>query len=428
MMEFLNTVDIDTIGRILQYFIPGFFAILYRIYGMGAKSRHHAIMGVCLFSCVSLIVPSILIPALGYEIYRFFAFLITVIANLSVFIISSDSFLKTIYLYVTQLNIVFWVSIMASSLRRMFGLTYIEGDILRLLFSVVIYILALRYFTKPLRFIVDTVHSKWLSMITVPACIATSSLMVSIYFGIQPFYPEILMMLVMTLLQLSFLFYMRSLYTNLQDELLFSRERTRHTLLQAEIRSYEDALEELKRTRHDLRHHNAVLLEYLTNGQTKQAIEYLETDNSAMDITGIKQYCKNVTCNAIFRIFTKKAERENISFALQLDIPETLDIQDTDLNVMLSNLLENAVEACIKLPFENRSITLAISRFDNGLRLEMENNMQGIVKFRNDLPMSTKKDGGIGTKSVEIIVKKYNGLFCYRQEQDKFITKIFLPI
>ena len=423
----IEIFDSQTVGQIVQYFVPGIFSLLFRIYGMGAKSKRHAIIGVLLFSLIALGVPALLIPRIDYNVYKLLAFPITVIANLAIFYISSDGFLKTCFLHISQLNLVFWCAIIASSIRRMFELTYMEGNLIRIILSMAVYMVAMRYCVKPLRFIVDTIYEGWLGMIAIPACLVSASLMIAIYLGSMPAYPEALMMSVTTFVQMSFILYMRGLYRNLLESERFSKERNRHELLQAEIKFYDDALELMKRNSHDIRHHNAVLFEYLRNNDIAKAIEYLEEIGEEHELLQIEQYCQNATCNAVFRIYARKAERENISLALKVNIPSDLPIPNTELSVIISNLLENAIEACIKLLSGSRKISMEVKIEENGFCLEMKNSVSGIVEFKGDYPISTKQNGGIGTKSISAIVEKYHGFVRYRQENNIFITQIFIP-
>lgn len=311
---------------ILQFYIPGLFSMLFRIFGLGAKSKKHAIAGLAVYSAVSLLVPAVLIPLMGYDSYNHISFLVMQLANLSVFLISSDSFLKTVFLHFTQANAVFWISTVVGSIRRCYDLSYLSSDLMRLVLCAVALYLGLRYCAKPLRFMADTIRSGWLGLIAIPSLIILSVVMVAVYFGVQPSYPEMLMIVAVTLIELSFGFYVHGLYRSLVESRRLAQEQNRLALLQAEIQSYDAAIAAARQSRHDLRHHNAVVLEYLRQGDTAQAMEYLSQSDEHLADTSLRQYCENITANAILRLYDRRARTAGIGFEVQGDIPQALPL------------------------------------------------------------------------------------------------------
>lgn len=413
---------------VLQYFIPGLFSMLFRVYGLGTRSRRSAVIGLAVFTAVSLVLPSFLIVLMGYDNYKHYAAIFMFLANFSVFIISSDGFLKTCFLHLSQQCVIFWISFAAASLRRMFELSYPVSDLIRLTLCAAALTLGLRLWRKPLRFMADTIRTGWLGLLAVPGCLLLSSLAISLWFGLQPSYPEILMTFVMTLLLVSFLAYMSGLYHSLKESAELYRQRSRQTLLEAELAAVDDSLSAARRTRHDLRHHNAVLLEYLHCGETERAVKYLEEVDENIAATAIRQFCQNPTADAVLRIYDRKTRAEGISFAVQADIPKELPLAGMELGAMLGNLLENASEACAKLQCADRFISLMAEADGYGWKMEMRNSVSGTVEFDNGLPRSTKTVGGTGTRSVAATVEKYRGIFRFYQEGGEFITQIFLPL
>ena len=369
-----------------------------------------------------------MIESLGYDTYRLLAFPVTVAINLVVFYISSDSFYKTLFLHISQLNVVLWCGITVSSIKRMFDLSYLESNIIRNVISLIIFLFAMYYCVKPLRFIADAIRSAYIGMLLVPTCIAFASVSTSVYFGIQPTYPSMLVIVVTSLLLLSFICYIQGLYRNLLDHENHIKAENRNEILQAEINSYNETLETIRCHRHDLRHHDATLLEYLVNNDTSKAIKYLEESIEVLDTTQIVRYCENSICNTVLRIYARKAIQAEIDFHVVANIPANLSLTDVELNVLFSNLLENAVEACMDSQLDMRSMRLEAQMGDNGLRIDMSNVVMDHVEFKGKFPISTKSSGGIGTRSIATIVERHHGLLRFEQEDNTFITRIFIPL
>ena len=94
--------------------------------------------------------------------------------------------------------------------------------------------------------------------------------------------------------------------------------QTREELLRTELSAYEEFVDFTRHYRHDLRHHNAVIKEMLSNGEMNEALTYLnEFDDSILE-TALKQYCNNPVANAIFRLYEKRTLADHIHFAVEI--------------------------------------------------------------------------------------------------------------
>lgn len=97
--------------------------------------------------------------------------------------------------------------------------------------------------------------------------------------------------------------------------------------------------------------------------------------------------------------------------------------------MLISNLLENACEACEKSQLPSPFILLTAEIQDSQLKIEMRNTVGSKTKFDDyGMPITTKEGGGTGTRSIKYIVKKYEGILNFRQSENIFITQIILPI
>jgi sensor histidine kinase regulating citrate/malate metabolism len=199
-------------------------------------------------------------------------------------------------------------------------------------------------------------------------------------------------------------------------------------LLTVELSSYENFLNMAKQSRHDLRHHNGILCEYLASGDVGGALEYLRYYDESLSESGMTQHCKHSVANAVLCLCERKARTEGIPFALNAVIREDLNISPTDLGTMLSNILENALEACQSSKTPAPMISFIADTDDDRLKIELRNSVGVQVEFEQELPLSTKKNGGTGMKSVLRMVEKQNGMLQFAQEKDVFITRIILPL
>ena len=106
-------------------------------------------------------------------------------------------------------------------------------------------------------------------------------------------------------------------------------------------------------------------------------------------------------------------------------------MRDIDIYTLFANLLDNAIEASLKIPPENRCITLAVRRQSAFLSIHISNYFSGKLLEENGELITLKEDHnahGYGSKSVRQIVEKYDGSLSYRNEDNVFTVNILIPI
>lgn len=411
----------------LQYVLPSVFSLLFRIFGLGAKSKKCAVLGFFVLIVVSVLPPMILIPLLGYNVYKCFVPFVMLVANLSVFIVSSDGFLQTCFLQLSQANITFYISITAASLRRFLNCSYFVSDGIRLLLCCVALFLGLRYCAKPMRFMADIIHTGWVGLLAIPACVLLAVCSVSIYFSELPFYPPLFMIAVMTLLELSFVLYVRGLYYSLRELERLTKEQKMQYVLQSELLAYDDAVMAAKRSRHDLRHHNAVILEYLRAGDIASAEKYLHSTDEQTLSSMLIQFCENHVANAIFRIYDRRCRKAGVCLTVEGNIPEEVPLTPAEMGSLIGNLLENAMNACQKVEVAPY-ITVKFHVKDDTLCGSVENSVSEEVRFSSGTPQSQRSGGGAGTKSIAAVLQRHDGAVRWHQECNVFYAQIMLPL
>ncbi|MFA6947683.1 MAG: GHKL domain-containing protein [Eubacteriales bacterium] len=410
-----------------KYVIPGIFSMLFRIFGLGMRSKRAAVAGMTVFLSVSLIIPLTFIPIVGYDVYKHYCAIVIIAANASVFIISSDSFLKTCFMHFTQSNIVFWIATTLGALSGLLNLSYLELVVFTAISCALAYVIALRWCVKPMRFMAEAISTGWLGLLAVPGCTVLAGVATAVWFGTQENYSTVMMICVTGLFEFSFVMYMRGLYGSMCRITALARENTRQKLLETELSAYTEFIDSAKQARHDLRHHNALILNYLETGGVEDAVSYLRQAENALSDSALTEFSPNPTVNAVLRIYSRQAQEHDISYAALADLPDTLPLTAPELGALLSNMLENAVEACMKLEAGKRRIAVRTRTDEKGFRLEVCNSVCGDVAFEGGFPMSTKPGGGTGTKSIANIVKKYEGMLRFKQEGGEFFTQILIP-
>lgn len=204
--------------------------------------------------------------------------------------------------------------------------------------------------------------------------------------------------------------------------------KAQQEVLKTELDAYEEFIAISKQNRHDLRHHNALLLEYLVGGDIDGAKLYLQQYDKSIGEATLNQYCKNPVANTVFRVYERRTMQNDIKFAINADIPELLPLTSAEVGTLLSNILENALEACLKSNLPEHSIIFTAETDEELLKIQVKNSCSDGIAFEHGLPITTKQGGGTGVKSVARIVKKCGGMVDFMQLENDFFTQIILPL
>lgn len=220
--------------------------------------------------------------------------------------------------------------------------------------------------------------------------------------------------------------------STISKEHILREERLRsiaqQELLQTELVAQETFVNLAKQNRHDMRHHNALLIDYLERGDVNGAREYLLQHSAHIVDTTRMQYCKNVVANAVIRRYARRSADGGTSFTAEANIPEQLPLTAPEIGELFGNLLENACEACEKVK-DGAYITLTVHTDNESLRLELRNSVSVQTVFdETGMPLTTKEGGGAGTRSTATIVQRYDGMLRFSQEGDLFVTQMILPL
>lgn len=206
------------------------------------------------------------------------------------------------------------------------------------------------------------------------------------------------------------------------------KRQANEELLRSEIVSYESTVISAKQTRHDIRHHNSILIEYLNNSDIEGAKDYLKLYDDRLKDSAIRDFSKNPIANAVFRIYDRRSREENIEFLVQSEADVMLNDHLPDIGIVLSNIFENALDACKECEFKHRYIHYTSKVKNDSILIEITNSVTVERIFENGFPQTTKKGGGTGLMSVKSIINKYNGMLDLRQDKNEFITLIVIPI
>lgn len=199
------------------------------------------------------------------------------------------------------------------------------------------------------------------------------------------------------------------------------------------VQQYYAEVENMFRTmrgwRHDYRHHIQALKAHMSRNEYGEVNRYLDMLDG--DLTQVETVLKtgNRMTDAILNSKLSLARDQNITVKADAAVPVNLSVNELDLSVILGNLLDNAIEACSRLPEEQRLIRIYIAMKGSYLYLSVSNTAEGKKKGKLAGRFSTSKGEGhgFGLFRIDAIVKRYGGYVTRASEDGAFSTEVLLP-
>lgn len=200
-------------------------------------------------------------------------------------------------------------------------------------------------------------------------------------------------------------------------------------LIQTHYAEVENMYRQIRGWRHDYRNHIQMMKSYAASDDMeaiKKYLDELDEDLSTVD-TVIKT--GNKMTDAILNSKISLAKSRNIPVIADAHVPVALTTSELDLCIIIGNLFDNAIEASMGLPEEERLIRVYMDMKNTQLYMCFTNFTAGKkMKKENGLFKTTKGSGhGFGLVRIDTIVERNGGYLNRNSEDGAFTTEILLP-
>lgn len=200
-------------------------------------------------------------------------------------------------------------------------------------------------------------------------------------------------------------------------------------LIQTHYAEVENMYNEMRGWRHDYRNHIQAMKSYAASGDLTSIQRYL--DELDTDLAAVETIIKtgNRMTDAILNSKISLARSKQITVTADAHIPVALTTAELELCVIIGNLFDNAIEASLALPVDQRLIRVYMNMkntqlymsFTNLTATEQQRKENG--RFRT----SKGKGHGFGLLHIDHIVERYGGYISRNSEDGAFTTEILLP-
>lgn len=221
--------------------------------------------------------------------------------------------------------------------------------------------------------------------------------------------------------------YARSIWQLQQQELVILRME----MEEKHYREIEQVNEEHAAFWHDVRHYMKVIGEMASEGQNEEILQILSKLQIEVSDTMSAVYCANHLLNTILNEKKKEAERKNIGVKILVEPDFTIDrVTDADLIILMSNLLDNAIEAAGKCAQGSVAVYLFMNNGGHFSTIKIVNNYTGEIRSEGDRLFTSKEDTvrhGFGMRNADDAAAKYGGRVRYTYQDGKFMSVVVIP-
>ncbi|MBR6256670.1 MAG: sensor histidine kinase [Lachnospiraceae bacterium] len=229
------------------------------------------------------------------------------------------------------------------------------------------------------------------------------------------------------------MFFVFALQMNRQYEMekeLAEMKSDEAQMLEREYRSLSNSYESNAKLFHDFRNHCGVIKNYLVKGKNEEALDYLNELTGNGSSYSHETWTGDETIDYLIGSKKTAAEEKGIHFEAEAEFPRNINIKSSDLCAILGNLLDNAIEACVKIEDrDKRKIHLIIRRIRHMLIVKVENSYDDKPVVIDGEYKTSKTDGGLhgwGIKSARAAAEKYDGIVQSSCKDNVFVTVVTL--
>lgn len=285
---------------------------------------------------------------------------------------------------------------------------------------------AICYLQKRLRTKNGALPANWKTYI-VPMLISLANILLVFYFGASfrcgqmAEKPLFVCALFLTSIQVAALFLVSWMEQNAHFREEALSLQTKAKAQQENIDALSAAYAQQRKLTHDFHAHLDLLAAFLNREDgTENARNYIRNLQKTTITRLLLVSTKNTSMDALLNQKALLAKKRNIDIQFMVNDLSPLKLSIVDLTVIISNIFDNAIEACEKLPEEERQIRVQVLLEEEELFFSVHNRSLPVSIQPGQLPPSTKENPtlhGYGLENVRSILKKYKAVYTMEYQE-----------
>ncbi len=213
-------------------------------------------------------------------------------------------------------------------------------------------------------------------------------------------------------------------YVQLREQDIYKQQTIAY---QNQFEIMKESQSRIRALRHDMKNH-VLALEGLAKGsKSEKLIEYLDAMQEFMQTPSEHIYTGNEALDSLLNYKLQRAKEELKKVETDIVLPEKMNLHSFDFNVIVGNLLDNAIAAAVQT--DERFLKISMRMENSILFLYMVNSCMGIPDGVCEIRRLSEKSlagHGIGLTNVRRIVEKYHGDIEMHCKDNDMETEIML--
>ena len=190
-----------------------------------------------------------------------------------------------------------------------------------------------------------------------------------------------------------------------------------------DVEKYQEQIQDIK---HDMKNQLTTMYDAVERGERKLVrdalAELLGDIRLAEDII----YSANPILNSLLKVKVSKAREKGIEMTVRAFVPKRMSINSGDMGVVYGNLIDNAIEACMKVQEETRFVDVETKYQEGKLLIVICNSKNTEANPEFITTKKNKRRHGRGLRSVRRVAEQYGGELLLEDEGDTFKASLLL--
>lgn len=201
--------------------------------------------------------------------------------------------------------------------------------------------------------------------------------------------------------------------------------------LESNMADMQELYDSSSRNYHDIKNHLNAIYQMVKAQKNDEAMEYIEQIGEPFQKLDRKVWTGNSMMDMIINCNVSECEKQRIYLEIDSDTIPLIPMENQDICTVLSNLFDNAIEACVKMRMGDGEILVKIQQKNSMMLLLMKNTMAvkpEVRKGRLKTHKSKRSFHGLGIENIRRVVEKYDGFYEFHYDDKWFETTITLPL
>ena len=182
---------------------------------------------------------------------------------------------------------------------------------------------------------------------------------------------------------------------------------------------------EVRILRHDMRLLLDNVSRCLDENDVESARRLLSGYVEVLEATKVKRWCKSDVVNYVIANCQSRCDARRIHFEASVEVSE-LSVDELAFSSILSNALDNAINAQEALPDDDRRIKLTLKATEDKLLLMVRNACAAAPVFVDSMPVTKRAGHGLGTQSIRYTTERLGGVCQFSAENGQFLLRVIV--